>query len=199
MITLYIIIGLIVHILLGFITHYLMYLKCKKALDPIQIRYFIHEKYDILHKDDIDPRSRDLHGVVVICNGSISILIYIISQLYWTVFKSMQYWYVKYINKQYYVQWKHYCIKNNKAYNKSLTSRYSRIVKDEIRNDPALSDLIGYNSDFDIDWKTLINFDDNDNIYFNGKRCNADQLYQHCQTVIQRFNSHMPIKSFDDL
>lgn len=193
-----IILGIIVHFALGFLTQYLMFLKCRVALG-YNIKFFIHEKYDILDKNSSDPKSNKLHGIVVICNGSISFLIYFIGQLYWTGFKTLKFLYLKYVAKQKFEQWKYHCIISKHMFKSRSDEHYRRVLQSELSNDPFLAPLIGYSHPIRIDWTTAIQFDAENNIFFNGKKCNSHELYLYIQEIVQRYNSHIPIESFEDL
>lgn len=186
-----------VHFILGFITHFLMYIKYRAAIE-FKIKYNPLAYYDMLDKSRADPISSQYHGLLVILNGSLSFTIYVISQLYWTVYLSLKYLWDRYVLKQQYVRWKHYCLRYEESYTASIQNKFGEITRREVRQDVILKECMhGYESN--IDWSKLIKFDSNDNIYFRGVLCNDKELYTHIRTIVSRFNHYCPIKSFDDL
>ena len=185
----------ILNFILGFFTQYLMYIKAKHAVNYALVFKWYY-CYDILKKTSINPLSMLFTGYVVIANGLIFFPLYLISQLYWTIWKSYCYIVDKYYIKCKDVKLKYYILRDKYTYEQEYKNNTYYCISEQVTKDCIIGHRVVADN---IMWGSFITFDKKNNIYFNNKKVTKKQLGDKILHYIQIYNSYRPIHNFEEL
>jgi hypothetical protein len=183
----------------GFVTHLMMYIKCRTALGwHVKLPYSITGYYDILNKDRADPRSFKLNGLVIILNGIVALPVYILTQLYWTFYLGFDAFIKIYVKKNTLYKFK-YILKSSAAWQTDINTIKIGSNQDKVKENyrEQLEGYIDYNDE--LNWNRLISVSEQGQFYFLSTPVTEEELINEIKTFRQKVQEISPINNIEEI